>query len=359
MSSSAEIQKSMKKYINDLDKLAKANAKLKNQARLDANENIEYNYKVDKVFKPFVENLDKTLIPIKENVANVSRELIPLKSGIDLVNNELFPMKTEIEKTRALAQDLHQDFEDYNKQLKTVHDHNQEQLAIESIPEKYYSVIGQVAKTYLANRDKNDSLGLRWDEEEELFKIGLYPVEIDTNSNLSIHMPPAPQIVTGTEGLWKLLTQKNPYKPGEPRIKWIAEVPSKDIDTYARLMYYTKACYKEGRNGLVKRSSTASKWNEIIKPYLEKKEAEKSLQRSNSTGHGIKGSGLTIIENDTQKLTHKLWVILGNIRAGHTNISNEDVQIASEILEIIKETISPMTYNNIASTISHFIASKR
>jgi len=351
----SQVRKVITKQLDDLKRKVKAEKELREISRKHEAEKFDMDYKVNKIYKPFVQNLDDKLKPI---VADIDSKLQPITVNIENVNKELAKQGQIVQKTYENASDVQQELNEYNERLANIQKHNQEQLAIENIPEKYYNVIGITARNYLANKDSNDSLGMRWDEDTEEFVIGNVTISIDSNSNLTLLDPAkAPQTMVGTEGLWKLLTQKNPYKQGEPRKKWKEVVPEQDILSYARIMYFTKACYRTGKNGYIKRSSSATKWTEIIKPYLERKEAEMAKQRSRSLGDP-EGSGLTILPLDKDKLYHKLFVILGNIQAGHTNISNDDIHVASEILEHIKSSLSSIAYNRIAHTLSTLINGK-
>jgi len=361
MSSPSEVQQKLRKHLNDLKRKIKADEKLRGLAIQEAKEDMDYNVKVEKVYKPFVENLDRQLVPLKRNTEGVLTRLKPTMSYYtEKLRKELVPIQKDLQETKALTTNLKQDIDEYNTNLREMHNTNQEQLAIDYIPEKYLNVIGNLAKRYLANRDKLDSLGLKWDEDDEVFKLGTFVVNIDGSSNIQLYDPATASVkvqLPATEGLWMLLTQKNPYRVGEPRLKWSQVVTKNDIELYRRWMYLSKACYKEGKNGWNKRSSTATKWVEIIKPYLEQKERE--MGSRSGLKDDVEGSGLTIVENDPKKLSHKLFVILGNLKAGHTNVTHEDIQMASEILDIIKPQISAITYTNIRNIISSYINGRK
>jgi len=347
MSSPEEVRRQLKEQLNIMKRKIKADEKLKKEARQHLSEDINYNVKVDKIYKPFVDKLDKSLVPVTENVEKLKSEILPLKSGIQSMSNDILPLAVGLKDTHRIVQGFENQLQEYNDEIRELHRKTEDQLAIENIPEKVYNIIGAVAKKYLATRDTNDSLGLKWDDETNNYKLGVRPVYIDKNSDITIDYGDGKiyDPITGTEGLWRLLTQGKPYKTGEPSVKWKDVTTNKDIDRYRRLMHNTRACYKEKDGKWIRRSSTASKWNEIIKPFLDSMAQQKSTE----------GSGLTVIENDPDKLNHKLFVILGNIKAGHTNISDEDLQIASEILDILKPSLSSIAYSNIASIISDTI----
>src|SRR3954451_10270122 len=157
-----QVRKSMKKHIQDLKRLADAKSKLKSLAIQEAKEDMDYNVKVEKVYKPFVENLDRQLVPVKQNTETVLRRMNPTISYYtEKLRKDLVPIQNDLKETKSLATNLQQEFDEYNTKLQQLQNQNQEQLAIEYIPEKYLNVIGNLAKTYLANRDKNDSLGTK------------------------------------------------------------------------------------------------------------------------------------------------------------------------------------------------------
>jgi len=353
MSSPEDVRRQLKEQLNIMKRKIKADEKLKKEARQNLSEDFNYNVKVDKIYKPFVEKLDKSLVPVKENVEKLKSEISPLKSGIQSLNNDILPLAVGLRDTHNIVQGFENQLQEYNDERRELHRKTEDQLAIENIPEKVYHQIGAVAKKYLANRDTNDSLGLKWDDEINNYKLGVCVVHIDKNSDITIEVDgKLTDPISGTEGLWRLLTQGKPYKTGEPTVKWKDVATTKDIDRYRRLMHNTRACYKLKDGKWIRRSSTASKWNEVIRPFLDSIVQQKSDKST-------EGSGLTLIENDPNKLQHKLFVILGNIKAGHTNISDEDLQIASEILDILKPSLSSVAYNNIAGIISDYYKWKK
>src|SRR3954454_19108253 len=200
-----QVRKSMKKHIQDLKRLADAKSKLKGLAIQEAKEDMDYNVKVEKVYKPFVENLDRQLVPLKRNTEGVLTRLKPTMSYYtEKLRKEIVPIQKDLQETKALTTNLKQDIDEYNTNLREMHNTNQEQLAIDYIPEKYLNVIGNLAKRYLANRDKLDSLGLKWDEDDEVFKLGTFVVNIDGSSNIQLYDPATASVkvqLPATEGL--------------------------------------------------------------------------------------------------------------------------------------------------------------
>src|SRR4051794_8745932 len=122
MSSPAEVQQKLRKHLNDLKRKIKADEKLRSLAIQEAKEDMDYNVKVEKVYKPFVENLDRQLVPLKRNTEGVLTRLKPTMSYYtEKLRKELVPIQKDLQETKALTTNLKQDIDEYNTNLREMH----------------------------------------------------------------------------------------------------------------------------------------------------------------------------------------------------------------------------------------------
>ena len=121
---------------------------------------------------------------------------------------------------------------------------------------------------------------------------------------------------TGTHGLWRLITSKN---PDLDKMKW----DKLDEENYVRLMEKTNVLHQGNNpNNPHAKSSGGKKWNNIL-TYIwhTRKFPEKKYQ----------GEGVVVIPSDPNALLERLDLLLASQEAGHTGVRNELVSICDEL----------------------------
>ena len=121
---------------------------------------------------------------------------------------------------------------------------------------------------------------------------------------------------TGTHGLWRLITSKNPDKD---KMKW----DKLDEENYVRLMEKTNVLHQgNDPNNPHAKSSGGKKWNNIL-TYIwhTRKFPEKEYE----------GYGVVVIPSDPNALLERLDLLLASQEAGHTGVRNELVSICDEL----------------------------
>lgn len=185
-------------------------------------------------------------------------------------------------------------------------------------------VIGDMAFDYLCatpSTDRDTTFGLRI----EGGKAYLGSEQVFINRNV---ITVKGENFKGTEGLWRLLTLKEPK-----------DFTKDDLNVYEKLVL-TTSTYRQNNdpNNRVK-SSSGMKYKKIIQPILIKNEILKSQTE-------VSGSGLEkivtnapveyVFWNSLDELLDRLYIVYGEIKAGNTNPSlvNEIISILEEIREI-------------------------
>ena len=125
-------------------------------------------------------------------------------------------------------------------------------LAIEDI--KYETMrLGNLADRYLKipSIQYDHAYGIKPVEGSMLFRLGRMDVKIEGNDFIIDE-----EKYKGTEGVWKLLTLKNPGR-----------VSSDDLETYRKMMTQTKAFLLEGQDRV--KCNRGIKYKNIIKPIVD------------------------------------------------------------------------------------------
>ena len=124
------------------------------------------------------------------------------------------------------------------------------------------------------------------------------------------------ELISGTAGLWELLTSKNPqnYDKAEDYVK------------YRYLMLKTNAIYKDNdpNNRRAKGNYKGDKWKNILNPIWE--EIMKNMDKKEYEGEGV-----VVIPSDPNALLERLDLLLASQDAGHTGVGNELVSICDEL----------------------------
>jgi hypothetical protein len=191
--------------------------------------------------------------------------------------------------------------------------------------------LGDLSDRYLKKlnlRDYDHAYGIKPIEGSSYFRLGRKDVKINGN-DLFIDG----EQYKGTEGLWKLLTLKNP-----------GNVSDNDMSTYEKMMLDTKAFLLD--NDKI-RANKGNKYKTIIKPIFHKytqKPIEELInspvmmrrvartRTENITGTGI-FSNEVIIPSDINELVERHQVLFSEMHAGNTNIFNELQAINDQLLK--------------------------
>jgi len=136
----------------------------------------------------------------------------------------------------------------------------QEIPAIEAPTQETKNInLGSIATKYLQTvfvKDYDHAYGIKPIEGSDRFKLGEKELKIDGDDIVVYHDNKSPEKFKGTEGLWQLLTLKEPEKYSE-----------NDIEHYEQIMYVTKPFFRVDGNP---KSTRGHKWSTIMKPIYEK-----------------------------------------------------------------------------------------
>jgi len=115
----------------------------------------------------------------------------------------------------------------------------------------------------------------------------------------------------GTEGLWELLTQKEPK-----------DYTREDMNIYQEIMLKTLPFINA--KGLVK-PSRGKKWKDIISDLYKKYKQKRSAEQVHSLRQTVKGSGINVIilPSDDNELVERHRLLLGSLQAGNNGVFNE------------------------------------
>ena len=121
---------------------------------------------------------------------------------------------------------------------------------------------------------------------------------------------------TGTHGLWRLITSKN---PDLDKMKW----DKLDEENYVRLIEKTYVLHRgNDPNNPHAKSSKGKKWNNILN-YI--------WHTGKFPEKGYEGEGVVVIPCDPNALLERLDLLLASQEAGHTGVRNELVSICDEL----------------------------
>ena len=192
--------------------------------------------------------------------------------------------------------------------------------------------VGEIARHYLNKQYRDTTYGIH--KEKGHHYIGKTHVIVKDND---IIIKDSGERFKGTDGLWELITLKEPV-----------DFNKEDKDEYERLMIKTNVIHRDGdpKNPRPK-SSDSYKWKKIIGPIWYKKQGfseENAIKMTNNRKyrerlikkmHKIKseyeGEGVVVIPSDPNALLERLDLLLASQEAGHTGVRNELVSICDEL----------------------------
>ena len=271
----------------------------------------EYQTGLTKLFKPVTETQKATAKEIteaqKETAERIEKGLLPIKEGIESLT--MLPIEEGEKKAITLT---------------------------ESLTEEEKTKLGPVAEKFLKtpwNKENLDlNFGLNTQNEERKFKIGDKFIKFDGDN---IKVVGEDKAITGTVGLWALITAKNP-KPNDYTLN--------DKKEYKDLLIRTKAIFKNNdpTETRPKGNYQGDKWNNIIKPIWEEIKPKPTKKGGKGKGKGkgkrqedpqpsTSGDGLKFLPTDPNALIDRFDLLFSSKKAGHTGVMNEIISILDEL----------------------------
>ena len=176
-------------------------------------------------------------------------------------------------------------------------------------------LVGDIAYYYLNIPNRDPDFGITKKGRDHF--IGKEHVIIKDND---IFLPKFGEKFIGTDGLWELLTSKNPQN-----------FTNEDEDMYEDLMVMTNALHRDNDedNPHPKGNHKTFKWLNIIRPIWYKN--KRGVYRFPKKKEGQEGKGVVVIPSDPNALLERLDLLLASQEAGHTGVRNELVSICDEL----------------------------
>ena len=236
-------------------------------------------------------DLSKFYKPITETQKATTRE----------ITEGLKPIKEGIEKIPEAIQTIVE--EDEEEEEEEEHEEDRE-------------LVGDIAYYYLNIPNRDPDFGITKKGRDHF--IGKEHVIVRDNN---IFLPKLNETFIGTDGLWELLTSKNPQN-----------FTDEDYDNYEDLMIMTDALHRDNDedNPHPKGNHKTYKWLNIIRPIWYRKKGV-ILRYPKEKEEYNKGSGVVVIPSDPNALLERLDLLLASQEAGHTGVRNELVSICDEL----------------------------
>ena len=267
----------------------------------------EYQTGLTKLFKPVTETQKATTKEItdaqKAAAEKITKELLPIKAGIEGLPGALsFPTYPTLEMTQ----------EQRKKILGSKASEAFEQYITSEGADKVFGIVKKGTNYYIGDKPikfKDDNIII--DEKE----------------------------YTGTDGLWELITSKNPQE---------GIYDEEDFLNYGKILKQTNTIYQNNDPTQNKpKSSSSDKWKQLIRPIWNdikesKKPPEEEKGKGKGKGRGRKkrqedpqpstsGTGLKILPSDPNALIDRFDLLFSSKKAGHTGVKNEIVAILDEL----------------------------
>ena len=235
-------------------------------------------------------DLSKFYKPITETQKATTRE----------ITEGLKPIKEGIEKIPEAIQTIVEEEEEEEEEEE--HEEDRE-------------LVGDMAYFYLNSPNPDKDFGITKKGKDHY--IGKEHVIIKDNN---IFLPKLGEEFIGTDGLWELLTSKNPQN-----------FTDEDQDMYEDLMIMTNALHRDNdeNNPHPKGNHKSYKWVNIIRPIWYRKKG--GVYRFPKKEEGYEGKGVVVIPSDPNALLERLDLLLASQEAGHTGVRNELVSICDEL----------------------------
>ena len=175
-------------------------------------------------------------------------------------------------------------------------------------------LVGDIAYYYLNIPNPDKDFGITKKGKDHY--IGKEHVIVKDNN---IFLPKLGERFIGTDGLWELLTSKNPQN-----------FTDEDEDMYEDLMIMTNALHRDNdkNNPHPKGNHRSHKWVNIIRPIWYRKKSRIIFPKKEKE---YDGKGVVVIPSDPNALLERLDLLLASQEAGHTNVRNELISICDEL----------------------------
>ena len=263
-------------------------------------------------------DLSKFYKPITETQKATGREITeglkPIREGIEKLPEAIQPPVKATEE------------EEDEKELEEEEDYEEEED----------ENIGEIARHYLDKQYRDTTFGIKKKivENEKRHYIGKEHVIVKDND---IIISKTGERFKGTDGLWKLITLREPV-----------DVEKKDKDEYERLMIKTNVIHRDDdpKNPHPK-GNRGKKWKKLIGPIWYKNQGfseEDAIKMANNRRYRERlvkkmrkikseygGEGVVVIPSDPNALLERLDLLPASQKAGHTGVRNELVSICDEL----------------------------
>ena len=271
-------------------------------------------------------DLSKFYKPITETQKATTREITeglkPVREGLKTIREQIYDLPDVISGREAI--------ERYEKELEE--EEKEEEEEEEEYEEEEDKKIGEIARHYLNKQYRDTTFGIRKEKGDHY--IGNTHVIIRNND---IYIKDSGERFEGTEGLWKLITLREPV-----------DVDKKDKDEYERLMIKTNVIHRNNdpKNPHPK-GNRGNKWKKIIGPIWYKNQGfseedaikmannrryrERLVKKMRKIKREYEGKGVVVIPSDPNALLERLDLLLASQEAGHTGVRNELVSICDEL----------------------------
>ena len=254
---------------------------------LELKKNIRDNFLLERIGEQQLQtDLSKFYKPITETQKATTREITeglkPIKEGIEKIPEAIQTIVEEEEEEEEYEEDR--------------------------------EMVGDIAYYYLNIPNPDKDFGISKKGKDHY--IGKEHVIIKNNN---IFLPKLGEKFIGTDGLWELLTSKNPQN-----------FDDKDKDMYEDLMTMTNALHRDNdeNNPHPEGNHKSYKWVNIIRPIWYRKKG--GIYRFPKKKEGYEGEGV-VIPSDPNALLERLDLLLASQEAGHTGVRNELISICDEL----------------------------
>ena len=285
---------------------------------LELKKNIRDNFLSERIGEQQLQtDLSKFYRPITETQKATAREITeglkPIREGI-----EKLPEAITFPPTQPLG--------------KATEEEEEEDEEEEEEDEEEDESFGEIARQYLNKQYRDITFGIR--KEKGHHFIGSEHVIVVDND---IIIKDSGERFKGTDGLWKLITLREPV-----------DVDKEDKDEYERLMVKTNALHREyDPSNPRPRGSASEKCKKIVGPIWYKKQGfseedafrmtkdknyrKRLIKKMRKLKYEYEGEGVVVISSDPNTLLERLNLLLASQEAGHTGVRNELVSICDEL----------------------------
>ena len=285
---------------------------------LELKKNIRDNFLSERIGEQQLQtDLSKFYRPITETQKATTREITeglkPIREGIEKLPEAItFPPTQPLGK----ATEEEEDEEDEEEEEEEEEDES----------------VGEIARNYLNKQFRDITFGIR--KEKGHHYIGNQHVIVKDND---IIIAKDNDRFKGTDGLWKLITLREPVG-----------FSKEDEDEYERLMVKTNAIHRDyDPTNPRPRGSDGEKWKKIVGPIWYKKQGfseedairmtkdrnyrKRLIKKMRKLKYEYEGKGVVVIPSDPNALLERLDLLLASQEAGHTGVRNELVSICDEL----------------------------